>query len=118
MKNQKLNLLQKQKTEYQLELNNLLHSSTKDSDKISELKSEIIHINKQIEKIVGKKEIERQNEFKNKKFGIEEKNKSDYYNLKTIIKKISPMKIATNRMIKTIENRFNNVSEEKVRVKI
>ena len=57
MKNQKLDLLQKQKLEFQLELNDILHSSTDNQDKINELKSEIIYINKQIEKIVGKKEI-------------------------------------------------------------
>lgn len=118
MKNQKLDLLQKQKLEFQLELNDILHSSTDNQDKINELKSEIIYINKQIEKIVGKKEIEMQNELKNKKLRIEDKHKSNYYNLKAMIDKINPMKIATNRIIKIIENKSNiNFDEEKVRVK-
>ena len=118
MKNQKLNLLQRQKLDLQMKLSDLLHSSTNDKDAINEIKSEIIYINKQIEKIVGKKEIEMQNELKNKKFGLEEKNKNNYYNFKFTIKKISPMKIATNRIINIIESKVNtNSNSEKVRVR-
>lgn len=118
MKN-KLNSLQKQKLDLQVELNSLLHSSFKDDDKINEIKSEILYLDKQIEKIIGKKEIERQNELKNKKSGIEEINKNNYYSLKLIVKRISPMTAATNRMINTIEKmQIKEVQNEKVRMKV
>ena len=118
MTNKKLNLLQKQKLDLQVELNNLVHDSTVDKDKINELKSEILYLDKQIEKIVGKKEIERQNELKNKKSRKDEKNKSDYYNLKFMVKRISPMAIATSRILNIIDKlqQKENINE-RVKVK-
>ena len=116
--NKNVNLLQKQKLDLQVELNGLLHSYSKDQDKINELKSEILYLDKQIEKIVGKKEIERQNELKNKKSGVDEINKKNYYNLKSMVKRISPMNVATNRMISLIEKLDNNTLEnERVKVR-
>ena len=119
MGSKNVNLLQKQKLEIQVELNSLLHSSNIDKDKINELKAEILYLDKQIEKIVGKNEIERRNELKKKKSGIDEINKNNYYGFKRKFKKISPMTIATNRMIDVIEKIENRqIEEEKVRVKI
>ena len=119
MASKNVDLLQKQKLELQVELNSLLHQTNKDQDKINELKSEILYLDKQIEKIVGKKEIERQNELRNKKSRVEDINKNNYYNLKTMVKRINPMTIATNRMINTIEKLKNmQIEDEKVRVKI
>ena len=119
MASKNVDLLQKQKLELQVQLNGLLHQTNKDQDKINELKSEILYLDKQIEKIVGKKEIERQNELKKKKQGVEEINKNNQYNLKTMVKRINPMSIATNRMINTIEKLQNiQIEDEKVRVKV
>lgn len=115
----KINSLQKQKLDLQVELNNLLHSLNPDRDKINELKSEILYLDKQIQKIVGKKEIERQNQLKKRKSGIEEINKKNYYSLKSMVKRISPMAIATNRMMSTIEKlQTRQIEDEKVRVKV
>ena len=118
MGSKNINLLQKQKLDKQVELNSLLHSSNIDKDKINELKAEILYLDKQIEKIVGKNEIERRNQLKNKKSGIDEINKNNYFGFKSKFKKISPMSIATNRMISIIEKIENRtIEEEKVKVK-
>lgn len=109
--------MQKQKLELQVELNTLLHSSALDQDKINELKSEILYLDKQIEKTVGKKEIQRQKELKNRQSDIEKINKNNYYNLKSIVKKISPMNIATNRMIDIIEKMDRQKEEQIVKVR-
>ena len=114
----KINSLQKQKLELQLELNTLLHTSNQDQDKINELKSEILYLDKQIERIVGKKEIERQAQLKNKKSGIEEMNKKNYYGFKAKFKRISPMTIATIRMIGIIDKiETKEIQSERVKVK-
>lgn len=114
-----LNSLQSKKIELQVKLNELLHSKSKDEDKINELKSDILYLDKQIEKIVGKNEIRRRDELKRKKQGVDEINKNNYYNFKNRYKKIRPMTVATNRIIATID-RINNIQyeEDRVRVKI
>lgn len=111
----KLNKLDQQKLDLQLELNRLIQSPKSDLDKINEIQSEILYIDKQIEMVVGKKEIDRRKELKKKKLGIEETNRKNYYNFKSRLKKISPMIIATNRIIKIIEN--EKTIDEKVMVK-
>lgn len=114
-----LDSLQNEKLNLQVELNLLLHESNPNQDKINELKSDILYLDKKIEKIVGKKEIERQNELKRKKVGIDEINKNNYYNLKYKVNKISPMMVATNRIISVLENiSKETINEERVRVKI
>ena len=114
----KLNELQKQKLDLQIELSIFIHSSVKDQDKINELEAEILYLDKQIEKIVGKNEIERRNELKKKKSNIDSINKSNYYSLKLMVKKISPMTIATNRMVSVIDKLENTKSnDDKARVK-
>lgn len=114
----KINSLQARKREIQLELNELLHASNPDNDKINELRAEILYIEKQIEKIVGKKEIDRLSEVRRNQIGIDEISKRNYFALKEKFKKISPMAIATNRIVNLIDRLTKNQSEEKVRVKI
>lgn len=111
--------LQKKKLEIQVELNELLHSSNKDSDKINELKSEILYLDKQIEKKIGKKEIQRREELKRKQEGIEDINKNNYYGFKRKFKKISPMSVATNRALNVI-NKIQNkdIDDDKIRIKV
>jgi len=99
-----VNSLQKQKLDLQLKLNQLLKSSNASIDEVNELKSEILHLDKQIEKIVGSNEIKRQNELKRKKSGIEQRNLNNFYAFKDKYKKISKMRIATTRMIASIES--------------
>lgn len=103
-----VNSLQKQKLDLQIKLNELLKSDNKTEDGINELKSEIIYLNKRIEKIVGSNEIERQKELKRKKLGIDQRNLNNYYAFKDKYKKISKMKIATNHIISLIESINSN----------
>ena len=118
MTKENLDSLQSEKLNLQVELNHLLHLSNPNQDKINELRADILYLDKKIEKIVGKKEIERQNELKRKKIGIDEINKNNYYNLKHRVKKISPMYLATNRIINILENMSKEKVEERVRIKI
>lgn len=99
-----VNSLQKRKLDLQVNLNQLLKSNNASLDEVNELKSEILYLDKQIEKIVGTNEIKRQKELKRKKSGIEQRNLSNFYEFKDKYKKISKMKIATTRMIASIEN--------------
>lgn len=112
--NKKVDLLQDKKIKLQVELNDLLSLEDKDDDKINEIKSEILYIDKQIEKIVGKNEIESQKKLKKKISNEEEINKKNYYDLKSRVKTINPMLLATNRIIKIISVQY---SDEKVKVK-
>lgn len=99
-----VNSLQKQKLDLQVKLDQLLKSKNASVDEVNELKSEILYLDKQIEKIVGSNEIKRQNELKRKKSGVEQRNLSNFYAFKDKYKKISKMRIATTRMIASIEN--------------
>ncbi len=99
-----VNSLQKQKLDLQVKLNELLKSGSATADEINELKSEILYLDKQICKIVGSNEIKRQQELKRKKSGVEQRNLRNFYEFKDKYKKISKMKIATTRMIASIEN--------------
>lgn len=109
----KINSLQAKKREIQVELNELLHSSNPDKDKINELRADILYLNKQIEKIVGKNEIERQNQLKNRDLEQEKKNKKAYDYFKDKCEKISPFNIATNLFI----NNANKLTIERQMVK-
>ena len=82
-----VDLLEKQKKEKEIELNTLLKSSNFSIDKVNELKSDILYLNKQIKKIVGSNELSRQKEIKIKKSN--ERRLSNYYAFKERYKKIS-----------------------------
>lgn len=110
-----VNLLQKQKLDLQVKLNELLNSNDKSQDKVNELKSEILYLDKQIEKIIGSNELKRQKELKRKKLGIDQTNLKNYYTFKDKYKKISQMKLATARMIALIENLEKDfINQEKI----
>ena len=94
-----VDLLEKQKKEKEIELNTLLKSSDFSVDKVNELKSDILYLNKQIKKIVGSNELSRQKEIKTKKSN--ERRLSNYYAFKERYKKIS-------RISSSIK-KFNNV---------
>lgn len=64
-----VNSLEKQKLDLQLKLNQLLNSSDRSMDEINGVRAEILYIEKQIKKIVGKNEIARQEKLKSKKSG-------------------------------------------------
>jgi len=116
-----VNLLQNQKLEKQVKLNELLNSNILDLDRINELKSEILYLDKQIKKILGSKEIERQEILKGRK--LENLHVDKYYSLKYKVSKIRPMTHATNRIIKLIDlmetekNAVEDMNMDRVRVK-
>ena len=102
----KINSLQTKKREIQVKLNELLHSSNPDKDKINEFRADILYINKQIERLVGKNEIKRQEELENRNLEQEKRNKKAYNYFKDKCEKISPFNIATNLFITNI-NQIN-----------
>lgn len=112
--------LQKQKLDLQIKLNELLKSNDKSIDDINELKSEILHLDKQIEKIVGSNEIKRQKEVKRKKLGIEETNINNYYLFKSKYRQICKMRISFLHMLSAIENYYNDqqLKDEVVKVRV
>lgn len=113
-----VNLLEKQKLEKQIELNELLHSKEKDSDKASEIKAEILYLDKQIKKIVGSNEIKRQEELKNKRSGREKSIRLNYDAFKARFEKINPMSIATSKIVTIIKTRNEQeFISERVKVK-
>lgn len=98
-----VNKFQKKKLELQADLDLLLKSNNPTLEEINSLRAEIKYLDKQIEKILGTKELERIEESKKKKSGIEEFNKKNYYALRDKYKKMNRMKIATARMLSLIE---------------
>lgn len=96
--------LQAKKKEYQIELNNLLHSGNASEDLIGELRSEIKHLENQIKKILGSKELKRQKELKAKKSGNVNDIKAitSYNNFKIRYDMIKDMNTATNKMMAAI----------------
>lgn len=111
--------LQKQRDKKYNEYAILLNSKNPSSDELNALKSELKHLDDQLNKITGRNEKERTEEVKNKKFGIEAKNKNIYYAFKEKYKKISNMKLATTRIIGVIDQIQNqHYKEENERVKI
>ena len=77
----------------------LLNSKNPSNDDLNALKSELKYLDDQLEKINGRNEKERIEQLKNKKSGIEERNKNSYYAFKDKYKNISNMKLATTRII-------------------
>ena len=112
-----VNKLQKQKQELQLKLNDLLKSNSATEDNINELKSEILHLEKNIKRILGSKEVERQNEIKKNQSGIDEKKRKAYYALKRRYDMISKLNEATNNFLVSIDV-LNEKTNERVKVKV
>ena len=110
--------LQKQREQKYNEYAILLNSNNPSSDELNALKSELKYLDDQLNKITGLNDKKRTEQVKNKKLGLEEKNKTSYYAFKEKYKKISNMKLATTRMISVInELQRQEYIEEKVMVK-
>ena len=111
--------LQKQRDKKYNEYAVLLNSNNPSSDELNALKSELKYLDDQLNKINGLNEKKRTEQVKNKKLGIEEKNKNNYYIFKDKYKKISNMKLATTRIINAIsELQKQQYIEENERVKV
>ena len=109
--------LQIKKRELQSKLSNLLETRSSKDD-INELKSEILHIDKLIEKKVGTKELKRQEEVRRRKTGKEELAIKTYLAFKGKYKKISEMTVATNRLLSVIDSLDKEFVIERVKVKV
>lgn len=118
LSNEDVNTLQKKKLDLQIKLNELLKSSNKNIDDINELKSEILYLDKQIEKIVGSNEIKRQKEVRRKKLGIDDANIKNYFLFKSKYKQICKMRVATLHMLNVIDNHINKYNNEDNVVKV
>ena len=112
--------LQKQRDRKYNEYAVLLNSNNPSSDELNALKSELKYLDDQLNKINGLNEKKRTEQVKNKKLGIEEKNKNNYYIFKDKYKKISNMKLATTRIIGVIQEiqKQQYIEEEKVMMKV
>lgn len=113
--------LQKQREQKYNEYAVLLNSNNPSNDELNALKSELKYLDDQLNRITGLNEKMRTEQVKNKKSGIDEKNKTSYYAFKEKYKKISNMKLATTRIISIIENiqKQQYIEEnEKVMVKV
>ena len=109
-----VDLLQKEKKEKELELNSILKSKDFSIDKVNELKSDILYLDKQIKKIVGTNEFNRQKEIKNKKFY--EIKLNNYYKEK--YKKISKINTSIKKFSSAIDNYYNKNYDDDVLVRI
>ena len=111
--------LQKQRQQKYNEYAMLLNSSNPSSEELNALKSELKYLDDQLNRITGLNEKKRLEQVKNKKYGIDEKNKNNYYAFKEKYKKISNMKLATSRIINIInELQKQEYIEEKVMKKV
>ena len=106
--------LQIKKRELQSKLSNLLETKCSKDD-INELRAEILHIDKLIEKKLGTKELKRQEEVRRKKTGKDELAIKTYLGFKKKYKKISEMNVATNRFMGVIDSLSNEYERVKVR---
>lgn len=93
-----VNTLEKQKLDLQLKLNQLLSSSDRSIDEINGIRAEILHIEKQIKKIVGKNEIARQEKLKSKKSGQTEIVIKNFEAFKDKYRRVSNIHFAVNAM--------------------
>jgi len=107
-----INSLETKKLSLEIELNNLLRCEDKDEDKINELRSEILHLQKQINKILGTKEVQKQKEIKREKSRVDERNIKTYNEFKSKYRKISKMEVSTKNILKVIEEYFNKDNYE------
>lgn len=111
--------LQKQRQQKYNEYAMLLNSNNPSSEELNALKSELKYLDDQLNRITGLNEKKRLEQVKNKKYGIDEKNKNNYYAFKEKYKKISNMKLATSRIINIInELQKQEYIEEKVMKKV
>ena len=113
-----VNKLQTQKTELQLKLNELLKSGHASQDEINELKAEILHLEKSINRILGSNEVKRQEKLKKEKSGIDEKHKKRYYAFKRKYDMISKLNEATNNILNSIDSLTVSYEEENSRVMV
>ncbi len=104
--------LQTEKRKLQAELTLILNSPNCSSDNINELKSEILHIEKEIKKKVGSKELKRQEEVKRK--NKDDINLKNFKNLKAKYNRIKSMNVATKKFINIIDSLSNVVFEDEM----
>lgn len=99
-----VNLLEKQKLDLQLRLNQLLNSNDNSmSDEINSIRAEILHVDKQIKKIVGKNEIARQEKLKVKKSGQIDIIIKNFEIFKSKYRRVSNIYSAMNAMMNFID---------------
>lgn len=103
-----INSLETKKIALEIELNTLLKNEEKDEDKINELKSEILHIKKQINKKLGFKEVEKQKEIKKEKSRVDEKIINAYEGIKEKYNKIKKIEVSTKNILRVIDEYLNN----------
>ena len=103
--------LEKQKNDLQLKINNIINSNNEVIHNINELKSQILVLDKGIEKILCINETELKQILNNKGNATR-----SFYELKDKYKKISKLKVATTKMLDTIEAYQNG--EENINKKI
>ena len=112
-----VNTLQKQKQDLQLKLREKIQNNAS-NDEINELKAEILHLEKNINRILGTNEVKRQKELAHVKSGLDEKNKRRYYAFKKKYSMISKLNDATNNILRVIENLEKQDSIENVMIKV
>ena len=89
-----IKMLQKQKNDLQIQLDEFLNSDNKDINILNQLKSKLLILDTCVKKILSLSEVElKQNE----------KNKKGYFELKDKTKKISKIKIASEKMLEIVE---------------
>lgn len=111
--------LQKQRDQKYNEYATLLNSGNPSKDELNALKSELKYLDDQLNKINGLNEKQRTEQVKNKKIGLEQKNRDNYYAFKEKYKKISNMKLATTRIVSVIgEMKKQQYIEENERVMV
>lgn len=103
-----INSLETQKVSLEIELNNLLRSENIDEDKVNELRSDILHLKKQIAKKLGSKEVRKQEEIKREKSGVDERNIKNYNAFKSKYRKISKIEVSTKNILKVIDGYLNS----------
>lgn len=111
-----VNTLQNQKLELQVKLDNLLKSGTASIDDINEIKSEINHLEKDIKRILGSNELERQKKLRSN--SNDEKIKKRYYALKSKYDLIKKLNEATTNLVKTIDSLDNHYESSIHNVKV
>lgn len=95
--------LQNKRDQKYREYATLLATKNPSSDELNALKSELKYLDDNLNRINGLNDKKRTEQLKNKKQGIEQKNKDSYYAFREKYKKISNMKLATTRIISVIE---------------
>lgn len=110
--------LQKKRIELQANLSSLIESKTCSKDDINELRAEILHIDKLIEKKVGSNELKRQEEVRRKKTRKDELIIKNFYGIKKKYKQISTMSVATTRLMNIVDTLTNTTEYTNERVKV